>query len=598
MDKMTHDVLLHDAGRSCWLHFTKPRMIFTAHRVYEVMNTLQQVEEMVSKHGLHAAGFIAYEAAPAFDPALAVRADGAFPLVWFGIYDQPRQFDFPCGQTQPSMEADWTPTLTRTAYNASVTKIRSCIQAGDSYQTNFTFRLKSSFREHPWLLFVKLARAQRSLYGAYVDTGDWQICCASPELFFQLDDEEIISRPMKGTASRGLWHEQDVRQARWLYHSEKNRAENIMIVDMVRNDIGRIAEIQSVFATDLFALEKYPTLWQMTSTVRAKTKASLCAILSALFPAASITGAPKPRTMQIIAELETTPRRIYTGSIGFMAPGRRAQFNVAIRTVLVDARKQQAEYGVGGGIVWDSTPAGEFEECRTKAQILGKPDVAFSLLETILWTPQEAFFLLERHLNRLADSAEYFSFPMDIRAIRDHLTALARRFSQTSRKVRLLLCETGRIETQAEELNASKSISPRRVCLARAPVDSSNPFLYHKTTNRGVYDEARARCPGYDDVLLFNQNGELTESCLANIVVETQDGFYTPPVRCGLLAGTYRAWMLEQGTIGERVLTVEDLLRARSVFLVNSVRGRQKVMVDIPANRKRSVEQTGHESLF
>jgi len=329
----------------------------------------------------------------------------------------------------------------------------------------------------------------------------------------------------------------------------------------------------------LYEVEKYPTLWQMTSTVRAETGAGLSAIMQALFPPASITGAPKHRTMEIIAELEQTPRRIYTGSVGFVGPDRKAQFNVAIRTVLIDKVKGQAEYGVGGGIVWDSVDKMEFEECQTKARIItqGVPD--FDLLESILWTPEQGYFLLPYHLARLLASAVYFSFSADRDAICTKLDSLAHTLPKAAYKIRLLLAKDGGITLQAEALGDG-AIDPLHVCLASAPIDSANPFLYHKTTNRRVYEQALAACPGYTDVILWNEKGEVTESCIANIVVELDGELHTPPIPCGLLPGTYRAYLLEQGKVRERVIRKEDLVTSPHIYLVNSVRMEREVVVD------------------
>jgi len=586
---MINSVVIHDATRRQWLHFREPRRIISAHRIEEVMPALKVVEETASKHGLYAAGFIAYEAAPAFDSALAVREDGSFPLVWFGIYGKPEQLSLPTTtasiQDLPRM---WTPSVTREAYEHAISSIKNYIEAGDTYQVNFTLRLRSPFRGDPWSYFIELARAQDASYGAFVNAEGWCICSASPELFFQLDGDELVSRPMKGTAPRGLMLNDDLAQAEWLHHSEKNRAENVMIVDMVRNDMGRIARTGSVQVSSLYEVEKYPTVWQMTSTVRAKTEAGLLEIMKALFPPASITGAPKRRTMQIIAELENTPRRVYTGSVGFMTPDCKAQFNVAIRTVLIDKATGQAEYGVGGGIVWDSVDRMELEECRTKARILTQRMPDFSLLETILWTPEVGYFLLPYHLARLTDSAAYFSFSADLDAICERLASLARTLSPTAHKVRLLVAKDGGITLQSEAL-ADAAALPLHVCLAPAPVDSANPFLYHKTTNRGVYEQALAALPGCADVILWNEKGEITESCIANIVAELEGKLYTPPVRCGLLPGTYRAYLLEQGKVKERVIRKEDLSRSPHIYLVNSVRKEREMVVDSFDGAKASV---------
>ena len=589
INDMTNSVVIHDAAQQCWLHFRNPRQIISAHRIEDVIPALNLIEKTVNKQGFYAAGFIAYEAAPAFDPALVVNRNGSFPLIWFGIYSQPEQLRLPpVRKCCPDKSLDqslgqsltWRASLTRDAYQDAIAKIKKNIEKGDTYQVNFTYRLTSPFTTDPWAYFIELAKAQNALYGAFVNTEEWSICSASPELFFHLNGNKLSSRPMKGTASRGLTLRDDIKQAQWLHHSEKNRAENIMIVDMIRNDMGRIADTGSVQVDELFALEKYPTLWQMTSTVTAKTKAGLSEIFKALFPPASITGAPKTRTMQIITELETGPRQIYTGSIGVVSPDRKAQFNVAIRTVLIDKIKQQAEYGVGGGIVWDSTETIEFEESQTKAKILTERMPDFSLLETILWTPENGYYLLQQHLARLKDSAIYFSFSADLDAIRDKLFSLTRIFPHAAHKVRLLVAKDGYIICKPEVLRHSTVRHIRRVCLARSPIDSSNPFLYHKTTNRRVYDQALASCPKYDDVILWNEKGEVTESCIANIVVELDGKLYTPPVQCGLLAGTFRACLIEQDKVRERVIRLKDFAKNSHIYLVNSVRKDQEILID------------------
>jgi para-aminobenzoate synthetase/4-amino-4-deoxychorismate lyase len=446
---------------------------------------------------------------------------------------------------------------------------------------NFTYRLRAPFAGDPWNLFRHLVRSQRPAYGAYVLIDDWIICSASPELFFRLDGNTIECRPMKGTAERGMTHQQDLQQARDLRSCAKNRAENVMIVDMVRNDLGRIAQTGTVSVHDLHAIEKYPTVWQMVSTVRAQTTAPVAEVFRALFPAASITGAPKPHTMEIIAELESAPRRIYTGCIGSLTAGRKAQFSVAIRTALVDRRDSMIEYGVGGGIVWDSSPAAEYEESVTKSRILMPAEREFRLLETMVWTPEGGYFLLQRHLERLAESAEYFDFRVDPQAVRRLLIEAARAFSSPHR-VRLLVDEQGNATIESDALKSGDTSRPRHVAVAQTPVDRHNPFLYHKTTNRAMYDSALRAAPGYDDVILWNDAGELTESCVANVVLDIEGNLVTPPVACGLLGGTYRAEMLAEGRVIERVLPLSDLARCQRIFLVNSVRGKQEVEVDWP----------------
>jgi para-aminobenzoate synthetase/4-amino-4-deoxychorismate lyase len=590
---MINSIVIHDAAQHKWLHFQNPKRIVSTHRIEEVVPALKAIEEHVTKDGLYAAGFIAYEAAPAFDSALAVNEDGAFPLLWFGLYEEPEEVSLPTTQaSHQDQPLTWQSSVRRAAYEDAIERIKRYIEAGDTYQVNFTVRLRSPFAGDPWPFFVELTRAQDASYSAFVTTQDWIVCSASPELFFQLAGEELISRPMKGTAPRGLMLHDDRKQAEWLYHSEKDRAENVMIVDMMRNDIGRIARTGSVRWDSLYEVEKYPTLWQMTSTVTARTEVGLCKILQALFPPASITGAPKPRTMEIIAELEHTPRRIYTGSVGFMSPHRTAQFNVAIRTVLIDKFKGEAEYGVGGGIVWDSIDKMEFEECQTKARVLTLRIPDFSLLESILWTPEEGYFLLPYHLKRLADSAAYFSFSADMDEIHDKLASLAHTLFKTAHKVRLLVAKDGGITVQSEALG-NTAAQPQHYCLSPAPVDSANPFLYHKTTNRQVYEQALGACPGYADCILWNEKGEVTESSIANVVVELDGVLYTPPIECGLLPGTYRALLLELGKVKERVIRIDDLAKSPHVYLISSVRKQREIVVDVDRYQDNMTRQGG-----
>lgn len=346
---------------------------------------------------------------------------------------------------------------------------------------------------------------------------------------------------------------------------------------MIRNDIGRIAKIGSVHVPELFTIEKYPTLFQMTSTVKAKIHASVTEIFSALFPCASITGAPKVSTMEIIADLETSSRKIYCGSIGFIAPNRKARFNVAIRTALVDKQESKAEYGVGGGIVWDSTPADEYDEALLKARVLtDPPQKEFCLFETLLWTPEDGYYLLDRHIARILDSAEYFSFAAEDpgKKIRQFLIGLSSGLDAPQR-VKVFLNSKGEVSGEARGFQPSDKIF--KVCLAGGPVNSNDRFLFHKTTNREPYE--RAAVAGFDDVLLFNEKGELTEFTIGNLVVQMAGNLFTPPVECGLLGGTFRAELIARGEVKERVLRVQDLAGCEAVFLVNSLRKWVRVLL-------------------
>ena len=465
----------------------------------------------------------------------------------------------------------WEPSIPAEHYARVFDELQELIRNGDTYQVNYTYRMRARLQSDPFALFLRLAAAQLPPFGAYVDTGEWAICSASPELFFHRAGGRVESRPMKGTAARGLWFEQDLDHAKRLLESDKERSENVMIVDMVRNDLGRVARPGSVRVTNLFDVERYPTVLQLTSTVAAETDAGLVDLMRALFPAASITGTPKAGTMEIIAGVECSPRRIYTGTIGFVEPGGRSQFNVAIRTVLVNRATGEAEYGVGGGIVADSNREDEWNESRIKARALAARPPTFDLLETLLWTPEAGYLLLGRHLKRLLQSADYFAFQADVLDIRDRLERYAASLPATPHRVRLVVSRRGAAGISSAQQDVDAGFPA--LALAAAPVDPSNPFLYHKTTNRTVYEDAIAARPGFQDVLLFNDRGEITESTIANVVVEMGGALVTPPISSGLLPGTLRGHLLDEGKIREKVITVQELSAGTTCYLLNSVRG-------------------------
>jgi len=598
-------VLARDARSGDWLLFEQPDEVFETGDSAGVLHCLRSVEAAVEARGLWAAGAVAYEAAPAFDPSLAVRpASPRLPLLWFGLFPPPRRVALP--PPTPPAPLAWRPSVTADAYREAFDRIKHHIREGDTYQVNFTFRLTVEIRDqrpdaeglnHPLLptplsallpLFSRLTAAQGAAYSVLIATRSWALLSASPELFFSLDGRRLVSRPMKGTAARGHTPDVDRARAADLLASEKNRAENVMIVDMVRNDIGRVAEPGTVNAPELFTLEKYPTLWQLTSTVQARSDASVSEIFAALFPAASITGAPKSSAMRIIAENECGPRGFYTGAAGFIAPGRHAQFNVAIRSLQFDRIAGGAEYGTGGGIVWDSACEPEQCECIAKASILNADASPFSLLETLLWNPETGLWLLEKHLARLAASAEYFDIPADARVLRRRLAELTEHLPPQPHRVRLLVAQDGGATVEAAPFTpAAPGAPPLRVTLAARPIDKNDRFLYHKTTRRRVYEEALTSRPGFDDVILWNADGEVTESSRANLAAELEGRLYTPPIRCGLLPGTLRQHLLETGEIAERVLTPDDLRRASSLWLFNALRGRLPAVLCTDPDERR-----------
>lgn len=566
-------VLLQDqqSGRSRWLSFRRPLEIITADAPDKVTQCLEQIEARVES-GLYAAGFISYEAASGLDPALKTHAPAGVPCLWFGIFDRYDEVNLPDPAADDHFSFDeWEPSISREEYCRSIEKVKHHIREGDTYQVNYTFRLRSKFQGDPLRLFARLYRAQQSHYAAFIDSGRYIICSVSPEIFISLNGKTILSKPMKGTVQRGFTSAQDRQNADWLFSSEKNRAENVMIVDMIRNDIGRVADNGTVNVTRLFEIEKYPTVNQMTSTVTADTSAPIAAILEAMFPCASITGAPKVKTMEIIKDLEPDPRGVYTGSIGYIAPGRKLQFNVAIRTVVLDMERQVAEYGVGGGITWNSETLSEYAECAAKAAVLTHAGPEFELLESLLWDPGTGYFLLDEHLERLWDSSNYFDFRISLPDIREKLDALQYELRPSRHKVRLLLARDGNITLEAAVLN---SIVGSRVSLSKTPTKTDTPYVYHKTTNRTVYSKAVSSNATDNDLFLWNDDGCITETTIANIVIDGGDGCrVTPPVSCGLLAGVKRSLLLQHGIVSEQMVTVAQLKNAKHVYLVNSVRG-------------------------
>lgn len=555
-----------------WLHFSNPVRVLAVEAVEDVLPALRRVVEGVEEEGLHAAGLISYEAAPGFDPALTVRGPARLPLLWFGLYQAPEIWQSLPAGGRYTLSA-WQASVSRSAYQEAIAQIKDAIARGDTYQVNYTFALDATWTGDPWALFVDLAQVQRGGYAAYVDLGEIAICSASPELFLRIDSERILSKPMKGTAPRGRTLEEDRQRAAALRASAKDQAENVMIVDMIRNDLGRIARFGSVRVPGLLDVERYPTVLQMTSTVEAQSDAPPDAILAALFPCASITGAPKVRTMQLIAGLEGAPRGVYTGAVGYLAPGRQAQFNVAIRTVVVDQQAGQASYGVGGGIVWDSDADAEYEECRLKAQVLTRRFPAFDLLETMLWTASGGVARLERHMQRLAQSAEYFGYTLDADAVRAKLASMDAASLPDPARLRLLASRNGELRLEVHALSRPAAPGPLRLGLAREPVDMDDVFLFHKTTHRAIYQQARASRPDCDEVVLWNQRGELTEASTANLALMVAGRLVTPPLDCGLLAGVLRAELLETGVLQEQVVAVDDLARCQGIYLISALRG-------------------------
>jgi len=566
-------------GRS--FRFEGLQRVLAASQPDEVLPLLAAVEQEVAA-GRHAVGFLSYEAAAGLDPALPVRPRGALPLAWFGIFAG--RLEVTAGTTgvagacrllapQPSWDVD--------SYSAAFRTIMEHLAAGDSYQVNLTFRQHFRFAGEPFALYRQLCAAQPAAFCAFLDLGDFAIASASPELFFARRDGDIVMRPMKGTAPRGRDADDDRRRREQLAASPKERAENLMIVDLVRNDLGRVAVTGSVEVPTLFAVESYPTLHQMTSTVSARLRhdAGLADIFGSLFPCGSVTGAPKQRSMAIIRDLEEGPRGLYCGAIGFVSPGAEAVFSVAIRTAVLDLTRGAGELGVGSGVTADATAAAEYQECLDKAAFLSRSAEPWQLVETLLWEKGHGYLLLERHLQRLATSAAGLGFACSIDVVARHLRAAAPQ-PAGRHKVRLLLASDGRVSSSSAPLPPrGHAAAPARVALTAVSIDAREPLLYHKTTWRPWYDGVLEQHPGCVDVLFCNERGEVTEGTKHNLVVERDGRLVTPPVHCGLLPGTLRQELLESGIVVEQPVSRQELLAARRLWLINSVRGWRRVVL-------------------
>jgi len=572
-------------GRERAFRMVEPVGVVEARRPGEVPSALEALEGAAAR-GLWAAGFVAYEAAPGLDQNLAVRTRdpgdpfARLPLLWFAMFQgrEDRPVLEPPERVRPELAGSpWQPSVERARYDAAIEGIRERIAAGDVYQVNHTLRLRARVQGDEQDLYRDLALAQRGGYAAYLNLGRYRVLSASPELFLRIDGERITTRPMKGTTPRGRWPEEDEAAALRLLDSRKDRAENAMIVDLLRNDLGRIARAGSVRVERMFEAERYETVWQLTSTITAQLRpgTGLAEVFRALFPSGSVTGAPKVASMRVIAELEDSPRGVYTGAVGYLAPRGSgepwANFNVAIRTVVLDAETGLAEYGVGGGITHDSSAAGEYEEILAKARVLTVRRPSFSLYETLRHDAEEGYAHIQEHLARLAASARYFGFRFDEDVVAAALENAAAELHGDGR-VRLTLFRDGRATTEISAL-FDPSPGPVRVALDPDPVDPSDVWLFHKTSMREPYDRRKAARPDVDDVLLVNARGEVTESTIANVAAKIDGAWITPPLESGLLPGTFRAVLLRDGSLRERPITVEELRGAEELALVSSVRG-------------------------
>jgi len=459
-------VLLRDSGQ--WRLYRDPEEVLLPTDIDSLKESLQRIERH-TRDGGEAAGILRYEAGYALEPRLNRLLDRQVGrLAWFGLYRK----HICCGSAS-LLEDDggklldnYRITISQKKYRAKVGRIRRLIRDGEVYQINFTTRVRFGARRSAWETFSALFQRHPVPYAAFLNTGSEQIVSLSPELFFEIARGRITVKPMKGTSDRGRYLEEDRAAAEQLAKSKKNRAENVMIVDLLRNDLGRICRTGSVKTPKLFEVERYPSVWQMTSTVQGELRndCTVESLVSALFPSGSVTGAPKIRAMEHIARLEDSARGAYTGAIGFFAPGR-ARFNVAIRTLAME--QQHGIMGIGGGITYDSNSAAEWEECRWKAAFLVQSQPQFKLVETLYW--ERTYRLLKKHLARMRDSGEYFGFDFDEAKLRGDLRRLTLQFSANPKRVRVVLSKNGEVEVTHTDFVAKRF---DRVGIAEQPVSS------------------------------------------------------------------------------------------------------------------------------
>ncbi len=570
--------------------FHSPDYIIEAHSFEDIQTALEAIDEAVEK-GFFVAGWIAYEAAASMENRLKSlinkKADEA--LIWMMVTKHREVLtaqevgklfsNAEQGNTRQFRNSFGQSPLSEQSYMEAQKRIHNYISAGDVYQINYTFPLPIEISGDTFSLYKQLRENQPVPYGALISTDTTTVLSLSPELFLEKTGTRLKSKPMKGTAARGLDAREDAHVSDFLKSDEKSKAENLMIVDLIRNDLSKISKPGSVKVPSLFDTEKYRTLFQMTSTVVAEEKDSLLPsdALTSMFPCGSVTGAPKIRAMEVINELEKSPRGIYCGTIGYFSKENWA-LNVPIRTIILN-ENQQGRLSVGSGVVADSCPKGEYQECLLKAQFTERNTPDFDLIESLLFKNGH-YQNLDAHLSRLEESATYFGFPFSRKNITEQLEYhQSDLLSDTTYKIRLLYNKYGASTVTSDQVNIEASEKIETVILSEHIIDSNNLFYRHKTTNRTLYTQEyqSASQAGYADVLFFNEKGHLTEGAISNIIIQKNGTFYTPPVSDGLLPGIMRSVLCRTKDISITSITRERLLSADALYICNAIRGMRRV---------------------
>ena len=547
--------------------FTQPIKELKTRDLSEVADLLAQVESY-QEQGYYVVGYVSYEAAPAFEEKLAVQPGpllGEY-LLYFTVHDSIEKSSIPLIYEEVDLPYDWQEVTSAEDYEKAIAQIHHHLRQGDTYQVNYTVQLKQDLNANPFDIYNRMVVEQEAGYNAYIEHDEMAVISMSPELFFEQNDRELTTRPMKGTTQRGVTDDEDLKEAAWLEQDPKNRSENMMIVDLLRNDMNRISEVGSEHVERLCQVEQYSTVWQMTSTIKSQLRpdVDLVAVFRSLFPCGSITGAPKIATMEIIKNLEPQPRGVYCGTIGILLPNGRRIFNVAIRTIQLHQGK--AIYGVGGGITWDSTWESEYREVHQKAAVLYRKQARFQLITTGKIS-QKSLLFEEQHLERMTKASRYFAFPFDSEYFRQKIEEECQACaSYQDYRLRISLSKSGEIELSRQILTPlSPSFCKAKLCLQEADLNQS--FTYFKTTHRPHLSL------GEQEKIYHNKSGELLETSIGNLVLKIAGKLYTPPISLGILPGIYRQHLLETGQIEEKVLTLADLNQAEAVYGCNAVRG-------------------------
>lgn len=565
-------------GKSDSYLFLKPKEIVTIKSLRNLDEKLNRIDDLITD-GFVGYSLMNYEAGYLFEKTLNKLLPKNESLIQFFFYDKKNvklinSSEINFVESEKCKIKNLKLNTSKSEFKKSIKKIKSYIEEGDTYQVNYTIKGKFDFEGSYPGLFSNLVFNQSAQYIAVINNNGKIIISLSPEMFFEIKGRKIRSNPMKGTASRGSDHSDDEFKKYELERSEKNRAENVMIVDLIRNDLGRISEYGSVKVKNIFNVEKYESVYQMVSTVESKLKkyVKLSDVLKNIYPCGSITGAPKIRTMEIINELEKENRGIYTGSIGLIRKNK-ITFNVPIRTLTIDKKSAKGEIGLGSGIVWDSIAEDEYEETKLKGKFLTEPIKPFEIFETMK-IENGRIFLLDEHIERMKQTAGCFLFCFEEKKIKSYLKNLISKTNSDGYRFKLLLNKYGGLYHNITKLiQLPEEI---KVIISKNKINSDNRFQYYKTTNRQSYDSEYKRVTGqgFFDAIYFNEKGELAEGSISNIFIYKNEVISTPPLSAGILSGVYRKYLLKNNTgIKERRLYLKDLLEADKIVLTNALRG-------------------------